>query len=299
VYTEFPKGAKTFFDLYRCLLVAIDSELLIEAFLEIATSRDAAHIHRMLMQASPDLYTALHVLATGNVQAKLLAYRWLRCDQISASDLKRIGLTRRLMTSEEATRSLAQIVGMLNFAAQAQGHPAGRLIWIIDEFQRIRKTGTRALDDINAGLHSTFNSCPKALTLVFSFSGKPQQSGLPGWFSPELRDRIGRTKVIVLPPMSSDEAQRFVREILSQFRVGPATTPYFPFSEATCKAIIAEVQAKGELKPRSIMHAFNSVLEQAEPLIEGKKLDVISVDFARRVLEAYTLVSDNDLEDAE
>jgi len=302
VYTEFPKGAKSFLDLYRSLLVAIDSDLLTEAFLEVATSPESAGVLRRLMQASPDLFTALNVLVTGNVQSQLLAHRWLRGDAVPASDLKKVGIAQRVTTSEEATRALASIIGMLNVAAQAHGRPAARLIWIIDEFQRIQKAGTRGLDDINSGLHSTFNASPNALTLVFSFSGRPQPSGLPDWFSRELRDRIGRTKVMVLPPMSADEALRFVREILSQFRLAVGSlpsAPFFPFSEATCKAIIAEVQAKGELKPRSVMHAFNSVLQEAEPLIERKELDVISVDFAKKALEAYTVVTDKDLEDGE
>jgi hypothetical protein len=44
VYTEFPKGAKSFLDLYRSLLVAIDSDLLTEAFLEVATSPESAGV---------------------------------------------------------------------------------------------------------------------------------------------------------------------------------------------------------------------------------------------------------------
>jgi len=300
VYTEFPKGVRSFLDLYRSLLVAVDSEVLTEAFLEVATSKLGAQMQHRLQQASPDLFTALHVLATGNLQSQQLAHRWLRGDRVPISDLRRVGIVQGVTTSEEAIRTLAAIIGMLNAAAQAQGRPAARFIWIIDEFQRIKKAGARGLEDINSGLHSTFNACPNALTLVLSFSGRPQPTGLPDSFSRELRDRIGRTKVLVLPPMSADEALRFVCEILSQFRPSTdaqSTAPFFPFTEASCKAIIAEIQAKGEMKPRSLMNALNAVLQEADPLIEKKQLDVISIDFAKKTLESYSVVTD--LEDGE
>ena len=298
VYTEFPKAAGSFLDLYKSLLVALDSETLTNAYLEISTSPSAALVQRRLMQASPDLFAALHVLATGAVQSQLVALRWLRGDPVSLSDLKKIGVFQRVTKSEEATRLLGAIVEMLNLAAQDSGRPAARLIWILDEFQRIKRVGKRGLDDINAGLHSTFNACPTGLTLVFSFSGKPQQR-VPDWFSRELRDRIGLTKVMVLPPMTTDGALSLVREILAEFRLpGTWSSPYFPFSEAACKLIIGNVQAKGKLKPRSIMQAFSAVLQEADPLIEAKELDLISVEFAKKSLEAYTIVT-GDEEDEE
>jgi len=300
VYTEYPKGTRSFLDLYKSLLVALDSEVLTDAFLEVSTSPKASGVERRLMQASPDLFTALHVLATGNVQSQILAHRWLRGDPVSLSDLKKVGIAQRLTTSEEATRALSSIVEMLNVAAQAAGHPAARLIWIVDEFQRIERSGARGLDDINSGLHSTFNACPTGLTLVFSFSGKPQQTGLPDWFSRELRDRIGRAKVMVLPPMSAIDALKFVREILAEFHIDSVSnsSPYFPFSEATCKAIIADVQSKGELKPRSLMQAFSAVLQDADPVLEKRNADLVSVEFAKKVLAAYTVViGDEEAED--
>jgi hypothetical protein len=127
-----------------------------------------------------------------------------------------------------------------------------------------------------------------------SFSGKPQPNGLPPWFSPELRDRIGRTKVMILPPMLPQEALGFVKDILVQLRVPEyiQIPSYFPFNEETCKAIIDEVQKKDELKPRSIMHAFNAVLQEADPKIEAGEMDTISSEFARRLLADYIVIKD-------
>lgn len=300
VYTEFPKGAKSFLDLYKSLLVSLDFDVLSDAFLEVWTSPGAAAAQRRLMQTSPDLFAALHVLSTGVSQAQVVAQRWLRGDSVPLSDLRRIGISQRLGTSEEAARAIASIVDLFNLASGASSFSGARLLWIIDEFQRIDRAGARGIDDINAGLHSTFNACPAGLTYIFSFSGKPQPKGLPDWFSRELRDRIGRTKVMVLPPMSTADALTFVREVLEHFRFQefPLPSRYFPFSEASCKMIIADVQSKAELKPRAIMQAFSAVLDEAAPLFESNEMSVISPEFAKRSLQAYTLVTSDDPGDA-
>jgi hypothetical protein len=96
--------------------------------------------------------------------------------------------------------------------------------------------------------------------------------------------------------MLPEEASVFVREVLAHAR-GPESdrgNPYFPFSEETCRAIIAEVSKKDELRPRVIMHAFSAVLQEADPRIEAGEMKTISVQFATHVLAEYvTLVADD------
>lgn len=299
VYTEIPKGVRNFFDVYRALLVALDTDAVLDAFLEVSTSKEVEAVHRRLTRAAPDLVNALQVLAVGLPQSRTVATRWLRGEPVPVSELRKIGVSQKLSTPEEATRLIASIVEMMRVAADCRGRPGARLIWILDEFQRAAKGGARTLDNINAGLHTTFNSSPSGLTFIFSFSGQPQANGLPPWFSPELRDRIGPTKVMLLPPMTADEALLFVREVLEQFRTDATTArnAFFPFTENSCRTVIAKVQAKGELRPRSVMQAFNAVLESADLKIEARTMDSVSADFVRRVLENYTFVSKDEEND--
>ena len=93
--------------------------------------------------------------------------------------------------------------------------------------------------------------------------------------------------------MTADEALLFVREVLAQFRNADTTVPdaFFPFTESSSRSIIAKVQAKGELRPRSVMQAFSAVLESADLQIEARTIDSVSPDFAKHVLESYTFVS--------
>ena len=179
-------------------------------------------------------------------------------------------------------------------AAQTQGRPGSRVLWLLDEFQRIERVGSRTRDEINAGLHSTFNACPNGLSLFLSFSGKPQ-ANLPKWFSHELRDRIGRTKVMILPPMLLNEALVFVRDVLAQFRPTGFShkSPYFPFNKSACKAVIEEIDKEGDIKPRAIMQAFSAVLEEADRRIEAGEMDIIDPKFSKQVLtERIVLTSD-------
>ncbi len=294
VYSEFPKTVQSFVDLYRSFASGLDFEEVINAYLEISTGPEAEQFTRIIMMASPDLATALRVLATGTSMDQMTAMRWLRGDALAASEFRRVGIAKRISTSEEATRILSAIIRLFTLAAQSRRQGICRILWLLDEFQRIEKLPNRLLQDISAGLHSTFNATPTGLAIVLSFSGKPERT-LPKWLTPELRDRVSRTRVLILPPMISDEGLVFVKDVLARFRTPeyPQTTdPYFPFTEASCRTILDIIQQHEELKPRSIMSAFKAVLEEAEELIESKQIEAISSDFAKRVLRDYVPVSE-------
>ena len=291
VYSEFPKTARGFLDLYRSFLAGIDIDKLVDAFLEVSTSEAGLRAHEEMALALPDLVAALQLVATGTRAERLTAIRWLRAENLPITTFRRIGVWTKIAGVEDATRILATLIQMFHAAAVSEGRPGCNVVWLIDEFQRVSRSGSRALNEINAGLHSTFNACPTGLSLFLSFSDKPQ-SALPAWFSPELRDRIGRTKVLLLPPMLRDEALIFIRDILAQYRTSTCThsSPYHPFSEESCEVIIQELDKKEELKPRSIMRACDAVLEEADRLIEEGHFEVVSKDFARKVLAEYTVL---------
>ncbi len=300
VYSEFPKAARSFLDLYRSFIIGLNADSLIEAFLEIATCPESEGLRREMMLASPDLANALQVMATGRSHEQVIAMRWLRAESLPISEFRRVGIAQKINSSEEASRILAAVVELLTIAARRQSRPGSRVIWLLDEFQRIERTGTRTVNEINTGLHSTFNACPTGVSLFLSFTGKPELNTLPRWFSPELRDRIGRTKIIILPPMLPEEALVFVRDILAHARAPGFThdSPYFPFTKEGCTAIISEVGKKDELRPRVIMHAFNAVLQEADPKIEARGMSAIASDFAKRVLTQYVTLGSDDKEEA-
>jgi len=285
VYSEFPKSTRSFVDLYRAFGHSLEIDSLVEAYLEILTSPDSGRLHRDLAASSPDLANALQAGATGRPADQVTAMRWLRGESLPVAQFRRIGISQKIASSDEASRILVALVHLLSLAARSGGRWHSRVVWLLDEFQRIEKLPPRVRDEITIGLHSTFNASPTNLSIILSFSGRPQDS-LPQWFSRELRDRIGRTKVMILPPMLPEEALEFVRDVLAHFRTFEAhdVPPYFPFTEESCRVIIEAIRESEELKPRSIMHAFNAVLQEAEPKIEAKKMSQISAVFAKQVL---------------
>lgn len=293
VYGEFPKSPRSFVDVYRSFAHGLDIEDVVDAYLEISTSPEADRLHKSLMSASLDLVTALQVLATGSQLDHLTAIRWLRGEGLPIAQYRQIGISQKIGSSEDASRILAALVNLFALAAESQNRPSCRVVWLLDEFQRIEMASKVAREDINTGLHSTFNACPTGLTIFLSFSGKPT-SQLPDWFSDELRDRIGRTKVIILPPLKKDEAVDFVRDVLANLRTPEAYDfpEFFPFSEDACRFVIDEVAETEELKPRAIMHAFNAVLQEAEQPIQSGRLTEVTTQVAKRALaERVSLTS--------
>ena len=285
IYSEFPRNPRSFVDVYKSFAFRLDQDSLSEAYLEICTSPEAARLERDLFTTSSDLASALKVLAIGDRADQDLAMRWLRAEALPVSECRKLGISKRISASEDSSQVLIGLVRMFGLSASSQNKINSRLIWLLDELQRIEQLPPRVRNEINTGLHSTFNACPTGFSMILSFSGHPTET-LPTWFSPELRDRIGRTKVMILPPMEIGDALKFVRDVLAHSRQTNSNgiDPYFPFSEATCRMIFEDIEKNSELKPRAIMQAFSAVLQEADPLIEANKMRDISPEFARKAL---------------
>ena len=285
VYSEFPRNPRSFVDVYKSFALQLDREQLSEAYLQIATAEESARLERDLLQTSSDLARALNVLVIGNAPDQELAMRWIRAEALPVADCRKLGISRRIVSSEDSTRVLIGIIRVFGLSAASQNQINSRLIWLLDELQRIDQLPPRVRHEINTGLHSTFNACPTGLTMILSFSGHPTES-LPEWFSPELKDRIGRTKVLILPPMDTNDALTFVRDVLQHSRSidDQSVDAFFPFTEESCRTIIDDIKDHGDLKPRAIMQAFDAVLREADFDIEVGKIETVSPAFARRVL---------------
>ena len=285
VYSEFPREPAGFLDVYRTFCSAIDLNVLRNSFFELSTGESADTFGTGLHSVSIDLDNALHTLATGEDSNRVIAERWFRGERLPIAEFRKAGLSGHISSVEQAITIFPKIIEILAQARQARGARVGRVVWLLDEFQRIAGAAPRILREINNGIHSAFNACPAGLTLILSFSGTPQNE-LPSWFSPELRDRIGVTKAMVLPPMNRDSAMTFVRDVLRRYRLpeDADTDPYFPFTHAACQSVVAWLVEHGELKPRSIMQAFDQVLGAAELEMERGRIQHVGRDFAERVL---------------
>lgn len=294
VYMEIPKAFRSFSDIYRSFAAALDFEDLRDRFLEIVTSPFKERVEKELRTEYLDMFNALKMLCMGTDQQQDTAFRWLRGEPMATTELRPLGIGKRISSAEDAIRAVTWIIKLVNAGAALTQNEGGRLIWIIDEFQQVGYSKPLARE-VNSSLHSIFNRCPNSLSLFISFSGRPQKS-YPEWLSQELIDRIGVQKVLILPPLTRGEAKVFVRELLDHFRADTANAPshFFPFEEVTVDMLLDLIEKdKKEIRPRSIMQYFTSVLEIGEPLLQEGKLPVIGQDFACDCLKGR-LLEDNE-----
>ena len=215
IYNEFPKDARSFIDLYRGFINSIDFGKVEEAYLEVFTSPRKNDVAKQLRHEFPDLFHALKALTMGRDSKASIATNWLRAENVPMKDLRAINVSERISRPEKALLTIRWLVHLFNWSSTSG--VANRIIWMIDEFQRMTRSRKAVQDQINGCLQSVFNGCPRSFTLVLSFSGNPAKN-LPSWLSKELSDRIGMEKVILLPPLGFEEAGEFIADILAHYR---------------------------------------------------------------------------------
>jgi len=293
VYNEFPRGTRSFLDLYTAFVAGIDLALVQNAYLEVFTSPRKREAQSQLEREFPDLSNALKMLCMGSQQQIATTTFWLRGDKVPLQDLRNVGISSRIETPEQALSVIAWLLRLFNWAS-IEEQSVSRILWMIDEFQRIQHCRTPVQQEINGCLSSMFNRCPRSFSLFLSFSGPPSKK-MPPWLSKELADRIGMEPVMLLPPLTSSEACDFICDVLKQFRdtTGSSVPIAFPFNDESVETIVGLVRSKlGEsgLKPRSILQACNAVLEEADIKIEDGGVSIIDAEFARNILKDRTFL---------
>jgi hypothetical protein len=297
VYTEFPKGIRNFLDIYKSFIVAIDKETIEMAYYEVFTNPIKDKVSEQLRYNFPDLFYALTFLYQGKPQEQDIALRWLRAECKERQTLKNIGILKPIQTAEDCTKVIEWLIKLINIGGTSSG-TMQRVLWMIDEYQRVKNLRKPVIDEINGCLHSIFNRCPNGISIIISFSGYPEKK-LPDWLSPEIKDRIDK-RYLLLPPLSGDETLIFVKDILKHFRSPEANVDdYFPFEQKAVHVILKKIEDEAkkkkredEPKPRTIMQCFNMVLQEAEPLIEKGEIRIISAEFANKVLERISLIEE-------
>jgi hypothetical protein len=285
IYNEFPREARSFLDLYRSFVEKIDIELIQDFYLEVFTSPRKDEAQKVLHRDYPDLSNAMKSLCTDREDKATLAMYWLRAQNVPIKDLKQINISSRIDKAEKALKVIAWLIQLFNWAQSAEQNIPARIIWMIDEFQRITSCRVPVQEEVDGCLLSVFNRCPRSFSLFLSFSGNPAKT-VPSWLSKEIADRIGIEKVLLLPPLTSSEAVKFISDVLNHYRDSANSPPIstFPFDNEAIENIISLLQKKTEIKPRTIMQACNAVLEEADMLIESGNLKVINKEFVYSVL---------------
>jgi len=293
VYIEFPKAAKNFLDIYKAFISKLDMDIIDDIYSNIYGDK----VQRDLHYDFPDLSNALTLRIGGTEVQRDIVNRWLRAECKELRILRLASISKPIQTGEDCIKVIFWILRLVSLS---KSDSPLRIIWMIDEFQRIEDCRIPTQEEINSCLHSTFNRCPNFLSIIISFSGYPEEKKLPSWLSMELRDRMD-IKPLLLPPLSKEESFKFIQDVLQHFR-NPETTisnVFFPFKEQSVRKILDLIEEKAKKskrrdqpKPRTIMEFFNKVLEEAEPKIENKEIETIDVAFVDEILKDISLLKE-------
>jgi hypothetical protein len=297
IYIEFPRSVKSFLDIYKSFIAKLDMDFVDEVYVEVFGDSNKERIQKDLKYDYPDLASALKLHFMGGEQQQDIAVRWLRAECKELRLLKAIGVTKPIQDTEDSIKIISWLIRLLRIKNIPSENQNFRIIWMIDEFQRLEKCRVPVQEEINGCLHSVFNRCPDSLSIIISFSGHPEEKKLPSWLSREVKDRIGIEKVLLLPPLRSDEAFKFIKDVFRHFRSPESdiSNVLFPFTKESVNEVIKIIEGKkDELKPRRIMQYFKAVLEEAEPQIEKGNMQIIDINFVKQILKDRLFLDQED-----
>jgi hypothetical protein len=247
-FVEMPEQIGSFLDLYRRLVGALPLERLAEAVVKAQSS-------------APDpLYRAANVLLNGGTDERRIIAEWLLAGRPTIRELKQCsGITARIEDDTAATDMMCAIC-----AAFAESQT--RLLFLVDEYQRVGVLRQQARDRVLSSLRTVFSRSPSYFSMILSVHSLVEQNALE-FVPPELKTLIGRRPTISLPAMDSDDAEAFVRGRFSCFRPSGFTGgPTDPFSPDAVRAVIQFMsgEADAPLSPRELLQAFGFIFGRAE-----------------------------------
>jgi hypothetical protein len=281
IYSEYPESPTGFVDIYSRLAQNVDwdwvADLCFQVFLSDSDPLAAACLAQIRL-LQPDTYRAFFLVAEGESRTKArLARRWFRGEQLTRTELRDAALSKNLDSTGDCAAVISVLAKLLGLKRQITSPHANpfRLVWVIDECQRLQGSPPRLIQEVNAGLQSTFNSTPDYLTIILSFTGKPDARH-PKWLRPELADRIGVRNLILLPPFSMEQARNFSLELIGYYRSGDsAPSPFFPFTEKAIQLVLqrlrkpelgalglGELVEKDGIRPRAIIKYLHAILQE-------------------------------------
>lgn len=287
-YHEFPASAKKFIEVYQGFISKVNfqeivriAQLVYEDFQRQYGNDATEFFNEKISHYNYDFTNAVVALANGKEKATIR--RWIRAEKVHLTNLRKVGIERRMERDEDIFDLFSCLVRLLTYKCEEM--PTFRcLIWMIDDFHQIDELREDYKKAITHGLNSIFNSCPERFCLVLAFTSRGV-SAIKGLISKAMLERLPLAPYVSISPMSKKEATDFVIDLLGQFRPSK-TTPddYYPFSSEAIDDIINFTAKRGTLLPRSIMLSFDAVLDEAEGLIKKGELKRIDPNFALRVL---------------
>ncbi len=270
LYVVVPRGIKSFKDIYQAIIDEANASGLL--------GRLGSDVFSSVGGDPPDdLSRALVRIFAGGDEART-ALNWLRGEKLPVAELRSVGLGRRL-------DAVADVITVLNDLVALISSRDRHLLLLLDEVQELGELPEKKLAESVGGVHKVFDRNPSGLTVVLAFT-TGAKSTVRNIIGETIFDRASET--IVLPPLSPDEGRGLITGLLSEWAIDPGRAPW-PFSEDAVTALVNHLDhSQIALTPRSLIHAFNTVLRDAEDDIAEGEIDEVSADYALNATRAGT-----------
>lgn len=273
LYAVMPNRPSSFLDVYRAIISELPFAYLGDQLVKMGNVSSGNLALNPMFSRSPGVVSALLAMRGGDLERSIVARQWLTAQPgLSARDLRAIGITSRIKTAEDAILALTSLVQLATFNLK----PVGKLVILLDEYQRIGELSSSIRIQINAGIHAFFNANPTNLdlTLTFSFG---RQDNVAYLLSSELKSRAA-PETISLDVLTEFEAFEFLRDLFNQFRIQQDDRWAYPFSPETVKAIVARIAQEKALTPRRLMLYGDHILSEVLSNREANNTSEIALD---------------------
>lgn len=197
-----------------------------------------------------------------------------------AKDLEAYQLTGPIDSEYDASRCLSTYVNLVtnpNRSVLSESLFTANLAFylFIDEVELLQDFKPGDVLSINQGIRDLINGCPQAFCLIFGVSGDPRI--LYAIFDKFVARRFSR-EPIEIQALDDDQAARFLKEVLKNYRIDPSDPDEYPFRDAALRKIAEKTPDK---TAAFLFRATRRVLEKsvlAGHLQPGRWIEVADVD---------------------
>lgn len=257
VYAVMPKQPTKFLDVYRAIAMELPYEFLGEQLVKLGTHVGGSVKTSPLFAKAPGVVSALLAMRRDNSELETIARQWLGAQPgLSRQQLNALAVNYVIKTPEDAINALTALTKLATFKTE----PMGKLVIMLDEFQRIGELRPAITRDINTALHTYFNENPKGLELFLTFSFG-RQDNVKFLLSAELQSRAD-LETISLDALTEKEGVGFLQDLLAQFRIRSDAQLTYPFTPGAASAIVKYVVSHRQATPRRIIKFADHVLRE-------------------------------------
>lgn len=257
VYAVMPKQPTKFLDVYRAIALELPYGFLGEQLIKVGNAVGGSVKNSPIFAKAPGVVSALLAMRKDDSELETIARQWLAAQPgLSKSQLKAIDVNYVIKTPEDAINALTALTKLATFKVE----PVGKLVILLDEFQRIGELRPGITREINTALHTYFNENPKGLELFLTFSFG-RQDNVKFLLSSELQSRAD-LETISLDALTESEGMEFLQDLLAQFRTKPDDRWAYPFTPESALAIVKYVAGQKQVTPRRIIKFADHVLRE-------------------------------------